>query len=143
VTGAEVVEWREGVRTRLHAATQTGATQLCVFEQWCEPGRGAPTHHHLESEEAIVVLEGNAELRLGERVLAVHEGETVIVPPHVPHGFTNTGPGTLRTLAVFGNPCPPVVYADEPDVVYEIGATGERRRDPHRAIRGAGRSNSA
>ena len=49
------VAWRDGVETRLH--TQ-GATALCVIEQWCAPGAGAPTHTHFDVEEVIAVLDG-------------------------------------------------------------------------------------
>ena len=137
MTGAEVVEWREGVWTRLHAAAQTGATQLCVFEQWCDPGRGAPAHTHPGVEEAIVVLEGEAEVLVGEHVMSLRDGDSVVVPPDVRHGFSNTGPGKLRTLAVFASPSPPVVYENEPGVVYAVGAAGGRRRDAHRTVMGA------
>ena len=39
-------EWRPGVMTRMLVSALTGAGHLCVFEQFCEPGRGAPTHRH-------------------------------------------------------------------------------------------------
>jgi hypothetical protein len=50
-------EWRPGVITQMHVSAQTGARQLCVFEQWCEPGHGAPTHLHAV-EEILHVFEG-------------------------------------------------------------------------------------
>jgi quercetin dioxygenase-like cupin family protein len=136
VTDADIVEWREGVRTRLHAAAQTGAEQLCFFEQWCDPGRGAPAHIHPGVEEAIVVLEGEAELWVGERVTALRAGDSIVVPPGARHGFSNTGVGTLRTLALFASPSPPVVYEEEPGVVFEVGSGRGRRRDAHRTAAG-------
>ena len=36
-------EWRSGVMTRMKASAVNNATQLCMFEQWCDPGHGAPT----------------------------------------------------------------------------------------------------
>jgi quercetin dioxygenase-like cupin family protein len=114
------VEWRRGVLTRLRAGASTGATQLCVIEQWCEPGAGAPAHTHFEVEEAIAVLEGEAEFRVdGDRRL-VRAEEAIVLPPHSRHGFTNVGDGLLHTLAVFAAAEPPVEYEDEPGVVYTI-----------------------
>ena len=129
------VEWRLGVRTLLHAGASTGATQLCFMEQWCEPGAGAPTHTHFEVEEAIAVLEGVAEFWIDGAHSRVAAGETILLPPHSRHGFTNAGEGILHTVAVFGAAAPPVEYEEEPGVVYEVGGVGEQMRDPHRAVR--------
>jgi hypothetical protein len=43
-TGQEQEQWRSGVLTRMRISALTGAAQLCVFEQWCDPGCGAPAH---------------------------------------------------------------------------------------------------
>jgi quercetin dioxygenase-like cupin family protein len=134
-SGPELVEWRPGVRTRLHAGAATGATQLCVLEQWCDPGTGAPTHTHFEVEELIAVLEGEAEFWVDGERRRVPAGETILLPPFSRHGFTNAGEGVLHTLAVFGAAAPPVEYEEEPGVVYGIGDAGTVRRDPHRAVR--------
>lgn len=131
----ELVEWRPGVRTRLIAAASTGATQLCMFEQWSDPGTGAPDHRHPGVEEAISVLAGEAELWIEAERQGLREGETVVVPPDRTHGFTNAGTSTLHTLAVFADPAPPVVYEAEPGVVYEVGGGSRNRRDAHRSIR--------
>jgi mannose-6-phosphate isomerase-like protein (cupin superfamily) len=133
----EIVEWRPGVRTRLLAAASTGATQLCLFEQWSEPGRGAPAHRHPGVEEAVSVLAGEAELWVEDARRHLGAGDTVVVPPDRRHGFTNVGSSILHTLAVFADPAPPVVYDTEPDVVLEVGGSGADRRDAHRSIRSA------
>ena len=54
-------EWRPGVLTRMRVSGLTGAAQLCVFEQWCDPGCGAPAHVHTV-EEVLTVLYGCAEI---------------------------------------------------------------------------------
>src|SRR5262245_2758604 len=54
-------EWRAGVTTRMQISAVTGSAQLCIFQQWCEPGLGAPTHLHAV-EEVLTVLEGQAEI---------------------------------------------------------------------------------
>ena len=53
--------WREGVATRMRTSALTGGRQLCTFEQFCDPGLGAPTHLHAV-EEVLEVIEGTAEV---------------------------------------------------------------------------------
>jgi hypothetical protein len=38
-------QWREGVLTRMLVSAATGAAELCIFEQFCDPGCGAPIQH--------------------------------------------------------------------------------------------------
>ena len=132
---SEIVEWRPGVRTRLVAAASTGARQLCVFEQWSEPGTGAPAHRHPGVEEAVSVLAGEADFWLEDECRRVEAGDTVLVPGDRRHRFVNVGASELHTLAVFPSPAPPVIYDNEPDVVYEVGGSGPDRLDAHRTIR--------
>lgn len=132
---SEIVEWRPGVRTRLIAAASTGATQLCLFEQWSDPGTGAPDHRHPGVEEAVTVLAGEAEFWVEEERRHAAVGDTVLVPADRRHRFVNVGTSQLHTLAVFPSPAPPVVYDEEPGVVYEVGGGGAERRDAHRSIR--------
>ena len=88
-------EWRAGVNTRMRVSAVTGAVQLCIFEQWCEPGCGAPTHLHAV-EEVLTVLEGQAEIWIGNERESVSAGHSVIVPAGRNHGFRNTGTATLH-----------------------------------------------
>ena len=97
------VEWRPGVLTRMHVSAATGAVQLCIFEQWCDPGCGAPTHLHAV-EEVLSVLEGKAEVWVGEERSAVSAGQAVIVPAGRKHGFRNTGTGKLHVQAILAAP---------------------------------------
>jgi quercetin dioxygenase-like cupin family protein len=66
------------------------------------PGSGPALHRHPYPELFIVEL-GTATFRLGEERIVVPEGHVVIGPPDVPHGFTNTGDGELRVVAIHGN----------------------------------------
>jgi quercetin dioxygenase-like cupin family protein len=92
-------EWRHGVMTRMHISALTGAERLCVFEQFCDPGKGAPTHIHTV-EEVLTVLDGTAELWLDEVRATLTAGQSVVVPAGRKHGFRNIGPATLHVRAV-------------------------------------------
>ena len=96
-------EWRPGVVTRMLVSALTGAERLCVFEQFCEPGRGAPTHRHAV-EEVLAVVDGTAEVWLDAERAALTTGQSVVVPAGRRHGFRNTGPATLHVRATLAAP---------------------------------------
>lgn len=96
-------QWREGVLTRMRVSAVTGTVQLCVFEQWCEPGRGAPTHLHAV-EEVLTVLEGQAEFWIESERELVAAGRSVIVPAGRRHGFRNAGEAILHVQATLAAP---------------------------------------
>jgi mannose-6-phosphate isomerase-like protein (cupin superfamily) len=96
-------EWRAGVMTRMLVSALTGAERLCVFEQFCDTGRGAPTHLHAV-EEVLTVLDGAAELWLDEDRATLTTGQSVVVPAGRKHGFRNTGPTTLHVRATLAAP---------------------------------------
>ena len=98
-----VEQWREGVTTRMLVSALTGATQLCVFEQWIAPDAGAPTHSH-PVEEILTVLEGEAEIWIGDERTAVSAGQAAVVPAHTRHGFRNSGEATLHIHAILAAP---------------------------------------
>src|SRR3954466_1196481 len=91
-------EWRPGVNTRMRVSAVNGAVQLCIFEQWCEPGCGAPTHLHAV-EEVLTVLEGQAEFWIENERETVTTGQSVIVPAGRRHSFRNIGATILHVQA--------------------------------------------
>ncbi|MGY8667120.1 cupin domain-containing protein [Bradyrhizobium sp. UFLA05-109] len=95
-------EWRPGVKTRMLASARTGATALCIFEQWVAPGAGAPTHSHTV-EEVLTVREGEAEIWLEGDGVRVTAGQSVLVPAGRRHGFRNAGTTTLHVHAVLAS----------------------------------------
>jgi quercetin dioxygenase-like cupin family protein len=133
-----LVEWRTGVRTRLHASGSTGARRLCVMEQFCDPATGAPPHRHDGVEEVIVVLAGRARFHAGDddETAELAAGQSIVLPAGSRHSFVNVGDSTLRILATFSAATPAVEYEGEEGVL-EIGGSGAERRDAHRAYRPA------
>ena len=95
--------WRAGVETRMHIAAANGAAELCIFEQWVEPGTGAPTHSH-SVEEVLTVIAGEAEMWIDDQRTVLAAGHSLIVPALRSHGFRNIGSGMLHIQAVLASP---------------------------------------
>jgi len=104
--------WRPGVSTRMLISAAVGAQQLCIFEQWCEPGTGAPTHHHAV-EEVVTVLEGEAEVWVNESRTNLKPGQSLIVRAGQPHGFQNNGSSTLHIQFTLAAPIFEGAYEDQ------------------------------
>jgi quercetin dioxygenase-like cupin family protein len=96
-------EWRKGVLTRMRVSARNGGAQLCLFEQWCDPGHGAPTHLHAV-EEVLHVLEGEADVWVEDKHATLTPGQLMIVPAGVKHGFANSGTGTLHIQSTLAAP---------------------------------------
>lgn len=94
--------WRPGVTTRMLVSAQTGSAQLCVFQQWCEPGKGAPTHFHAV-EEILTVLGGSAEVWIDDERVVMEANQSVVVPAGRRHGFVNAGDTTLHVEAILAS----------------------------------------
>ena len=105
-------EWRPGVMTRMLVSAVTGGTQLCIFEQWCDPGMGAPNHLHAV-EEVLTVLAGEADIWVGAERAAVRAGQSVVIRAGIPHGFVNTGTATLHVQATLAAPVFEAAYDDK------------------------------
>lgn len=126
-----VADWRDGVTTRMRASAAGGAEELCVMEQRCRPGAGAPLHVHPNAEEVILVLAGEADFVVGDEEAVLEQGDAVVLPRGVPHRFRNSGSGELHILAAFSSAAPVAAYEGED--TFEIGGVAGRRRDAHRA----------
>jgi len=84
----------------------TGSAQLCVFQQWCDPGKGAPTHLHAV-EEILTVLEGQAEFWLEDERTNLTKGQSMLVPAGRKHGFRTD---RLRIPARAGDAWPAPIF---------------------------------
>src|SRR5512146_330428 len=106
-----IEEWRAGVRTRMRASAANGATQLCMFEQWCAPGHGAPTHLHA-AEEVLHVIAGQADVWIGDVHAQLTAGQLAIVPAGRKHGFSNNGSVELHITSTLAAPVFEAAYDD-------------------------------
>jgi mannose-6-phosphate isomerase-like protein (cupin superfamily) len=105
-------EWRAGIMTRMLASAANGASQLCLFEQWCEPGHGAPTHLHAV-EEVLHVIDGRADVWIDDIHATLNSGQLMIVPAGRKHGFSNTGCATLHIRSTLAAPVFEAAYDDK------------------------------
>jgi quercetin dioxygenase-like cupin family protein len=96
-------EWRPGVRTRMRVSALNGSTQLCLFEQFCDPGKGAPTHLH-SVEEVLTVMDGTAEVWVEDELVMVTTGQSLVVRAGQKHGFRNVADTVLHVLAILAAP---------------------------------------
>lgn len=107
----ESVDWRPGVETRMLVSALTGSVQLCIFEQICDPGLGAPTHLHAV-EEVLTVVEGRAEIWVGNERTIGTTGHSVLIPAGARHGFRNLEQSKLHMRAVLAAPIFEASYDD-------------------------------
>ena len=92
-------KWREGVMTRMRMSALLGGRQLCIFDQFCDPGLAAPLQIHAV-EEVLEVIEGTAEIWLGKKSAIVKPNQSVLVPAGAKHGFRNLENTTLHVTLV-------------------------------------------
>jgi quercetin dioxygenase-like cupin family protein len=108
-------QWRPGVETRMLVSARTGATQLCMFEQWVAPGNGAPSHSH-PVEEVLSVRAGEAEMWMDEERVTASAGQSLIVPAGRKHGFRNIGDTVLHVRATLAAPIFEASFDDQREV---------------------------
>ena len=62
------------------------------------PGFSTGDHVHSRIEEIFYVVEGQFQIRAGDRMLRAGPGDFVLVPPGVPHGFGNPDGGPAKMV---------------------------------------------
>jgi quercetin dioxygenase-like cupin family protein len=83
-----------------YLGTGTKSTAVVYFE--VEPGRRLATHTD-SAEEMLLVLEGTAEVSLGDEWGTLSAGEMALVPAMEPHGLRNAGEETVRVAGFFSS----------------------------------------
>ena len=66
-----------------------------------KPGPRATTHIHPDTEEAMVIVEGTLEAVLGDEVVTLGPGDTVLAPAGVKHGFVSRSESKAALMASF------------------------------------------
>lgn len=85
-------------------SAQIGAQKLGYNITAVPPGKRAfPPHNHHVNEEMVLVLEGTGEIKIGETVFPLRQGDIVALTAggkETAHVITNTGTVELKYLAV-------------------------------------------
>jgi quercetin dioxygenase-like cupin family protein len=68
------------------------------------PAPGPPLHVHEDEDEAIYLLEGSLECRVGDQSLTISAGGVVLVPRGTWHTLANAGSGLARFLVILSPP---------------------------------------
>lgn len=99
---AEWMERGNGVRSRPLCGPEVD-TQTMLAGMTDIPVRGEiPLHHH-NTDEFILVLQGEALVTIDTEVMPVIGGDATLVHAGVKHRYVNTGLEPLRILWVYGD----------------------------------------
>jgi quercetin dioxygenase-like cupin family protein len=80
-----------------------GGVDACVIFVDAGPGEGPKLHRH-PYVELLIVIEGTATFRDGKSKHEVPAGGMAVVDANQPHGFVNSGGGTLRQVDIHLSP---------------------------------------
>ncbi len=69
-----------------------------------EPGQEHAPHTHEGQDKLYVVLQGAAEVLIGDATELLATGDIALAPSGVLHSIRNPGPGRLVVMAVLGPP---------------------------------------
>jgi mannose-6-phosphate isomerase-like protein (cupin superfamily) len=108
-------KWRDGVMTQMRLSILVGGRQLCIFEQFCNEGLGAPFHIHAV-EEVLEVIDGRAEIFLGNESAIVTKNQSVLIPAGIKHGFRNLDKTVLHVRATLAAPIFEASYEDRVEI---------------------------
>jgi quercetin dioxygenase-like cupin family protein len=90
-----------GIQTQLFSSKELGAQVTSGITRF-PPGAEIPLHYH-NCDEQTTVLEGEAEVELGERRARVGPFDTAYIPAGVHHRFVNVGSGRMTILWVYSS----------------------------------------
>jgi quercetin dioxygenase-like cupin family protein len=69
-----------------------------------KPGIDTKQKVHLEAEELAYVLAGSGKLTVGEELVPFKAGDSLFIPPGVPHGVKNDGQVDIAMVFFFSSP---------------------------------------
>jgi putative monooxygenase len=111
-----------GGKSLMMAGASTGAAMATVGDLTIEPGVRSGYHLHPNTEEAIFVVEGELEFRVGTSRFRASTGDCVLAPQGIGHGLENVGDTPARLITIYPTAEPArealddVEYTDGPPV---------------------------
>lgn len=91
---------QHGVPLTVKAGELGRGRRLAVVEYTTRRGEEPPDHTHATEDEIFYVLEGAVSFRCGAERFEVGDGGFVFLPRGIEHGYTISGAGDVRLLAI-------------------------------------------
>ena len=110
----EVVKFGPDAHYQLIIGDDEGTTPVRTGIQTSQPGYVAPMHSH-PYLEILHILDGVAEAWVEgqeDRKVLLKKGDTIALPPNVPHSFRVVGDQAMRLLGTHASPQRIVNYRD-------------------------------
>jgi quercetin dioxygenase-like cupin family protein len=95
-----------------------------LFEDRLDHGKVTPLHIHPDSDETMIVLEGEILMHLDGAEHIVAAGGVAVAPRGVPHAFKVVGPDGTRLLCLHTPGCCQAFYRDASEPVSDDDDTG-------------------
>ena len=92
---------RRRTQNLVGGASPIQAKNFCMGYVTLEPGGQVPWHNQ-EQEEVYIIIEGTAEMCLGEERRTLTAGQAVYIPTRVFHQLTNIGDTPCRMMYCYG-----------------------------------------
>lgn len=94
------MSWLEVLGERITVRAHGGEHEdrYAVVEELTPPGGGPPVHRHAHEDEIVYVAQGPLDFIHGDRTFTALDGEVVVLPRGIPHGFGNPGERDTRII---------------------------------------------
>lgn len=109
-----------GTKVRV-LCTEANSVGASTFEFLAAPGFDTGSHYHSKIEEQFYVIDGEMELRAGDRRIAGRAGTFVTVPTGVAHAFANRSDAPARMLLVTTPPGHEHYFAELAEILTRPG----------------------
>lgn len=74
--------------------------ELSVIEESMEPGTSEQLHFHRKAQQLFYILSGKAGLEINQQLIQLNPGESIHIPPGIPHMIYNNGDIVLRFIVI-------------------------------------------
>lgn len=95
--GGVEFDW-ESDRVHVKCSVGTSDGAVTVVEDLLKPGFSLARHHHKKMIEVFYVLDGAVDFILDDAVVTIGPGDTLSIPPGVPHAVSCAGGGRMLTV---------------------------------------------
>ncbi len=116
-----IVPRGSGVETKPLLMESNGAGAFVSGISTFPPGAGLRLHTH-NTEEMVVLLEGEATVEVGDRRYDIVPYDTTHVAAGIAHRFVNRGSGPMRILWVYGGRHVTRTFADTGETVEHLSS---------------------